>query len=91
METVLSPNAALDSGAALSENGKKLSGMGVVFQDYDNDGLPDLLITQLPHEPYVVFHNDGRGLFSAQELDSGVWRALGKLLGLGSRVGGFRQ
>ncbi|MGA7027679.1 MAG: CRTAC1 family protein, partial [Candidatus Acidiferrales bacterium] len=60
-----------DSGAALSENGKALSGMGVVFQDYDNDGLPDLLVTQLPHEPYVIFHNDGKGLFSAQELEAG--------------------
>src|ERR1700678_4214254 len=33
----------LDSGAALSENGRMPSGMGVVFQDYDNDGRPDLL------------------------------------------------
>jgi len=62
---------AFDSGAALSENGKALSGMGVVFQDYDNDGLPDLLVTQLPRDPYVVFHNDGKGLFSAQELEAG--------------------
>jgi hypothetical protein len=46
----------LDSGAALSNSGKIRSGMGVVFQEYDNDGLPDLLVTQLPHEPYVVFH-----------------------------------
>ena len=60
-----------DSGAALSENGKALSGMGVVFQDYDNDGLPDLLVTQLPRDPYVVFHNDGKGFFSAQELEAG--------------------
>ena len=62
---------ALDSGAALNNAGKMPSGMGVVFQDYDNDGLPDLLITQLPHEPYVVFHNDGNKSFSAQELETG--------------------
>ena len=62
---------ALNSGAALSSTGKKLSGMGVVFQDYDNDGLPDLIVTQLPHEPYVVFHNDGKGSFSPQELETG--------------------
>jgi hypothetical protein len=62
---------ALNSGAALSSMGKKLSGMGVVFQDYDNDGLPDLIVTQLPHEPYVVFHNDGKGSFSPQELETG--------------------
>ena len=73
----------LDSGAALNENGKKPSGMGVVFQDYDNDGLPDLLITQLPHEPYVVFHNDGRGSFSAQELEAGFGLLSGKASGWG--------
>jgi hypothetical protein len=73
----------LESGAALSENGKMLSGMGVVFQDYDNDGLPDLLVTQLPHEPYVVFHNDGRGLFSPQELAAGFGVLSGNSSGWG--------
>jgi hypothetical protein len=72
-----------DSGAALSENGKALSGMGVVFQDYNNDGLPDLLITQLPHEPYVVFRNEGKGLFSAQELEAGFGVLSGNCSGWG--------
>jgi hypothetical protein len=57
--------------------------MGVVFQDYDNDGLPDLLVTQLPHEPYVVFHNDGKGSFSAQELETGFGAISGKSSGWG--------
>ena len=74
---------ALDSGAALSSMGKKLSGMGVVFQDYDNDGLPDLIVTQLPHEPYVVFHNDGKGSFSAQELETGFGALSGNSSGWG--------
>jgi enediyne biosynthesis protein E4 len=72
-----------DSGAALTENGKMPSGMGVVFQDYDNDGLPDLFVTQLPHEPYVVFHNDGRGSFSARELETGFGVLSGKTSGWG--------
>jgi hypothetical protein len=74
---------AMDAGAALSSTGKKLSGMGVVFQDYDNDGLPDLLVTQLPHEPYVLFHNDGKGSFSAQELEAGLGRLSGNVSGWG--------
>jgi enediyne biosynthesis protein E4 len=74
---------ALDSGAALTSNGNMLSGMGVAFQDYDNDGLPDLLVTQLPHQPYVVFHNDGRGSFSAQELETGFGALSGKSSGWG--------
>jgi enediyne biosynthesis protein E4 len=73
----------LDSGAALNNDGKMLSGMGVAFQDYDNDGLPDLLVTQLPRQPYVVFHNDGHGAFSAQELESGFGTLSGKSSGWG--------
>jgi hypothetical protein len=73
----------LESGAALTNDGKMLSGMGVAFQDYDNDGLPDLLVTQLPHQPYVVYHNEGRGVFSAQELESGFGALSGKVSGWG--------
>src|SRR5713226_7470709 len=73
----------LDSGAALTADGKMLSGMGVVFQDYDNDGLPDLLVTQLPHQPYVAYHNDGHGFFSAQELETGFGALSGKASGWG--------
>jgi enediyne biosynthesis protein E4 len=72
-----------DSGAALTNDGKMLSGMGVAFQDYDNDGLPDLLVTQLPHAPYGVFHNDGRGFFNAAELESGFGALSGKASGWG--------
>jgi len=39
---------ALEAGAALSEDGRRLSGMGAVFQDYDNDGRPDVIVTELP-------------------------------------------
>ena len=74
---------ALEVGAALTNKGKMLSGMGVVFQDYDNDGLPDLLVTQLPHEPYVVYHNEGKGGFNAQELETGFGALSGKASGWG--------
>src|SRR5450755_3994200 len=52
---------ALEAGAALSEDGRRLSGMGVVFQDYDNDGRPDVIITELPREIYGIYHNEGNG------------------------------
>jgi enediyne biosynthesis protein E4 len=63
---------ALEAGAALSEDGRRLSGMGVVFQDYDNDGRPDIIVTELPREIYGVYHNDGKGLFSYQSLQTGL-------------------
>jgi enediyne biosynthesis protein E4 len=63
---------ALDSGAALSSDGKPLSGMGTVFQDYDNDGLPDILVTVLPREIYGAYHNDGQGQFTSRSLETGL-------------------
>src|ERR1700730_916553 len=38
---------ALERGVGLTADGKPLSGMGVVFQDYDNDGRPDIIVTWL--------------------------------------------
>ena len=36
---------ALDTGVALSDDGKPYAGMGVDFRDYDNDGKPDIVVT----------------------------------------------
>jgi len=63
---------ALESGTGLTADGKGLSGMGVVFQDYDNDGRPDVVVTVLPREIYSLYHNDGSGLFSYQSLETGL-------------------
>ncbi len=62
----------LEAGAALSQDGRRLSGMGVVFQDYDNDGRPDVVVTELPREIYGVYHNDGDGSFSYRSLETGL-------------------
>ena len=63
---------ALESGAALSADGKPLSGMGTVFQDYDNDGKPDIIVTELPREIYGAYHNDGDGMFTNRSLETGL-------------------
>jgi len=62
----------LEAGAALSEDGRRLSGMGVVFQDYDNDGRADVIVTELPREIYGVYHNEGGGVFSYRSLETGL-------------------
>jgi hypothetical protein len=62
----------LEAGAALNVDGGPLSGMGVVFQDYDNDGRPDVIVTTLPRQTYAVFHNDGKGSFSDHGLQTGL-------------------
>ena len=38
---------ALEAGVALSDDGAVFAGMGVAFGDYDNDGRPDIVITDL--------------------------------------------
>jgi enediyne biosynthesis protein E4 len=63
---------ALESGAALTADGKPLSGMGTVFQDYDNDGMPDIIVTALPRQIYGAYHNDGQGSFTNHSLETGL-------------------
>src|SRR5438552_1173345 len=65
-------NRALEAGVALSDDGKAYSGMGVDFSDYDNDGRPDILVTNLATEVYALYHNDGNGLFSYASLPTGL-------------------
>jgi enediyne biosynthesis protein E4 len=73
----------LEAGAALNVDGGPLSGMGVVFQDYDNDGLPDVIVTTLPRQTYAVFHNDGHGSFSDRGLQTGITMLSGVTAGWG--------
>jgi hypothetical protein len=73
----------LEAGVALNLDGGPLSGMGVVFQDYDNDGRPDIIVTTLPRQTYAVFHNDGNGSFSDRGLQTGVTMLSGITSGWG--------
>ena len=63
---------ALESGVAYTADGKGMSGMGTVFQDYDNDGRPDVLVTVLPREIYSLYHNEGGGNFNYSSLEAGL-------------------
>lgn len=54
---------ALFAGAALQDHGKAVSGMGVDFRDYDNDGFPDIIYTALAGESYPLFRNSGQASF----------------------------
>jgi hypothetical protein len=74
---------ALDSGAALTGDGKLMAGMGVVFQDYDNDGRPDLVMTVLPPLVYGVFHNESEGMFTDRSLEAGFGTLSGNVSGWG--------
>jgi enediyne biosynthesis protein E4 len=80
---------ALEAGVALSDNGKPFAGMGADFRDYDNDGRPDIVITNLARQIYAVYHNDGEGSFSYRSLETGLGVLSAASSGWGMRLADF--
>jgi hypothetical protein len=72
------------SGAALDEAGREQAHMGVAVGDYDNDGRDDLHITNFADDYNVLYHNDGKGLFSDVSYPAGVARPSIPFLGWGT-------
>jgi|SRR5579871_1314356 len=48
---------ALEKGAAYNSKGSTFAGMGVDWQDYNNDGWPDLFVNALSLQGYVLLRN----------------------------------
>ena len=63
------------AGIGFNEDGKTFAGMGADFSDYDNDGLPDIVVTDLSNERYMLFRNDGDGTFRDVTNASGIGNA----------------
>src|SRR6266849_6108724 len=66
---------ALTAGAGYNEDGKPFAGMGVDFADYDNDGRPDIFVTNLSQEMYALYKNIGGGSFQYATNRTGVGHA----------------
>ena len=62
----------LVSGTAVDGNGHAYAGMGVDFADYDNDGQPDLAISDLGYQKYALYRNLGDGTFAYTTDSSGL-------------------
>jgi hypothetical protein len=67
-ETGVSANVATD------DNGRNFAGMGVVFQDLNNDGLPDVAVGVLAQQTYPLFVNRGDGTFDYASATAGLTR-----------------
>jgi hypothetical protein len=62
-------------GVGFNEDGKTFAGMGVDFADYDNDGKPDIVVTNLSNERYRLFRQGGDGSFQDVTNASGMGAA----------------
>jgi hypothetical protein len=62
----------LISAAGLDSNGNTFAGMGVDFEDYNNDGWPDIVITNLAHQRYALYTNLKDGTFDYSTTVTGL-------------------
>ena len=53
----------LVAGVGFTEEGKAFAGMGTEFSDFDNDGHPDVFVTDLSNERYRLFRHAGDASF----------------------------
>jgi enediyne biosynthesis protein E4 len=60
------------AGVGYNEEGKAFAGMGADFTDFNNDGRPDIVVTDLSNERYMLFRNDGDSSFRDVTNLSGV-------------------
>ena len=76
----------LNSATALNEHGSAFAGMGVDIADYDNDSWPDIFVTALSLEGFVLFQNNKDGTFSDVSDLVGVKKASFYLGGWGTKL-----
>ena len=63
---------AFETGVALPEDGSFISGMGLDFRDYNNDGYPDIVFVALNNQTFPLFQNTGKGDFREVTTESGM-------------------
>ncbi len=81
--------AAFNAGVALVENGNFVSGMGVDFRDFNNDGYPDVAFTALTKETFPLFRNTGKGTFEEITAKSGMAALSRPMAGFGAALYDF--
>lgn len=62
----------LASGVGLDGSGGTFAGMGVDFEDYNNDGWPDVVITDLANQKYALYSNAGDATFDYSTSTTGL-------------------
>ena len=64
--------AAFEANAALPEEGDFISGMGLDFRDFNNDGYPDIAYVALNRQTFPLLQNSKKGDFVEVTASSGM-------------------
>ena len=80
---------AFEAGVALTEDGGFVSGMGLDFRDFNNDGYPDIAFVALVNQSFPLFQNTGKGNFREVTSESGMREASLKMSGFGAGLYDF--
>ena len=65
-------DVGLASEVAVDIDGRTYAGMGVDFADYNNDGWPDIVVTNLANQRYALYQNNGDGSFTYASNTTGI-------------------
>src|SRR5437867_5844644 len=74
---------AVSAGVAFSEDGAARAGMGADAADYDNSGLPSLVVTNFSEQMVGLYRNEGHGFFIDEAPRSEIGKSSRLTLGFG--------
>ena len=80
---------AFEAGVALTEDGAFISGMGLDFRDFNNDGYPDIAFVALNNQTFPLFQNTGKGDFREVTTDTGMRDPSRQMSGFGPALYDF--
>jgi hypothetical protein len=75
---------AFQTNVALAEDGAFISGMGLDFRDFNNDGYPDIAYVALTSQTFPIYKNTGKGDFTEVTAPSGMRALSMKMSGFGA-------
>ena len=78
-------DVAVTAGVAYNSEGRATASMGIASGDYDNDGLPDLFVTNFSLEINSLFHNDNNGFYAMTTFETGLADPSFSQLGFGTQ------
>ncbi len=80
---------AFNAGVALPEDGTFISGMGLDFRDFNNDGYPDIAYVALNNQTFPLYENTGKGDFREVTTPSGMRDESMRMSGYGAGLYDF--